>query len=148
MENTNTNTTILHQEKLELTELLKLIQRTATKMDEATTIQQNMNMSVKRGIKYIKIFKHCRYFYYSNYIIQLVITSLYINILCSILKIIYIHFQLFSFKQDLIHAITNFCYYESKCVTFNMLLNHCLKKLFAQLNLLRQKLISLKYIDL
>lgn len=69
MENTNTNTTILHQEEPELTELLKLIQKTTTKMDEAATIQKNMNMTVKRGIKYIKIFKHCRYFYYSNCII-------------------------------------------------------------------------------
>ena len=40
-------------DKRDLTELLRLIQETATKMAEAANVQKNMNMTVKTGIKTI-----------------------------------------------------------------------------------------------
>lgn len=44
-------TTTLQKDDIELTELMKLIQMTATKMEETSARQKNVNMTVKRGIK-------------------------------------------------------------------------------------------------
>lgn len=49
----DTETLTLEKDEIELTELLKLIQTTATKMEETSTKQKNVNMTVKRGIKTI-----------------------------------------------------------------------------------------------